>query len=184
MSVTINEGTQTEVYTVVNSGTEVQVVKLDVGVGSALADFGGTIRDVANIAKGTVTRFEGGTFNAGTVVNNGGTVIVDNIQYRHPDEFATVISSGTSVLGTIRGSVAGSAIFITDIIVSAGTATNVVIASGGTSTPILGTLHFTANGGMAASNFKVYPRTVAGSALVYKQSVDGPLTITCMGYID
>lgn len=68
MAVTINEGTQTEIYTVTNAGTDVQVIKLDVGAGTALADFGGTVRDVANIAKGTITRVEGGTFNLGSVV--------------------------------------------------------------------------------------------------------------------
>jgi len=54
MSVTITQGTQTAVYTKLNGGTEIQVVKLDVGAGSAVADFGGTIRDITNISGGTV----------------------------------------------------------------------------------------------------------------------------------
>lgn len=146
----------------------------------------GTINALASgtITGGTLQNLVSGTINSGTVVNNGGTVIADNIQFRHADEFATVISTGTSDFGTIKAAVAGSVIYITDVIVSAGTATNVVIASGGTSTPIVGTLHFASNGGIAAPSFKVYPRTVSGSALVYKQSTNGPLTLTVNGYVD
>ena len=54
MSVTITEGTQTQIYTKLNAGTEVQVVKLDVGVGTAFADFGGTIKEIGNLVGGTV----------------------------------------------------------------------------------------------------------------------------------
>lgn len=155
-------------------GTETQIVRLDVGVGTAASNWGGSVT-VSNVNSGTIT----------SVANvAGGTIVNDSIQFRHADEFATVISTGTSTLGTIRAAVSGSQIFVTDIIVSAGTATNVEIASGGTSTPIIGTLHFADNGGMVAPNFKVYPRTVAGSALVYKQSTNGPLTLTVGGYID
>lgn len=177
MAVTINEGTQTDILTTQVGGTETQIVRLDVGTGTAASDWGGSVT-VSNVNVGTLAR-------VGTVQNiDGGTIIVNTIQFRHADEFATVISTGTSTLGTIRGSVAGSQIFITDLIVSAGSATDVEIASGGTSTPIIGTLHFGEDGGMVAPNFKVYPRTSAGSALVYKQSANIPLTITCHGYID
>ena len=160
MAITINEGTAVDVYTKLSSGTEIQVVKLDVGAGTAIADFGGTITSVTNLAFGTVDTF-----------------------YRHPDRFATVVSTGTSVMGTVKGSVGGSAIYVTDLVISAGTATNVEIGDGGTSKPIVGTLHFATNGG-AVINFHTPISTTAGSALVYKQSANGPLTITASGYVD
>lgn len=39
-SLTVNEGTQTDVYSVANAGTEIPIVKLDVGLGSATSDYG------------------------------------------------------------------------------------------------------------------------------------------------
>ena len=71
---------------------------------------------------------------------------------------------------------------ITDLIISAGSATNVEIGNGGTSTPLIGTLFFSANGG-AVMAFKTPLITTAGSSLVYKQSTNGPLTITCAGFL-
>src|SRR3990167_7327123 len=112
MAITINEGTAVDVYTKLSSGTEIQVVKLDVGAGTAIAGFGGTITCVPNLAFGTVDTF-----------------------YRHPDRFATVVSTGTSVMGTVKGSVGGSAIYVTDLVISAGTATDVEIGDSGTSKP-------------------------------------------------
>lgn len=179
-SVTVNAALPTGANNIgdvdIATGTVTQVSNVATGTIAALAS--------GTITGGTVQNLVSGTINSGTVVNNGGTVIADNIQFRHADEFATVISSGTSTLGTIKAAVAGSVIYITDLIVSAGTATNVEIASGGTSTPIVGTLHFASNGGIAAPSFKVYPRTASGSALVYKQSTNGPLTLTVNGYVD
>jgi|SRR3972149_6295 len=198
----INEGTQTPVNTQTVGTVETQVIRLDIGSGTTSAAFTGTISAISNLAtgtlaslanmvKGTVTRVEGGTltnlvsgtFNSGTVVNNGGTVITDHYQFRHADKFSTVVSTGTNTLGTIKPAVAGSVIYITDLIVSVGTATNVEIASGGTSTPVMGTMFLNTNGG-AVMNFVTYPVTASGSALVYKQSVGGPLSITCLGYVD
>lgn len=164
-------------------------VKISVGADGAAADWAGTIGTVVNLNNGTV-RISVGTITTGTIQNlvsgtiNSGTVESLNIGRRHADEFATVVSSGTSVMGTIRAAVAGSAIYVTGLIVSAGSATNVEIASGGTSTPIVGTLFFNANNGVAAMPFDPPLRTASGSALVYKQSTNGPLTITCVGYVD
>lgn len=148
----------------------------------------GTLGLLSNLTSGSV-RMTVGTLTGGTLQNlvsgtiNSGTVESLNIGRRHADEFATVVSSGTSVMGTIRAAVAGSAIYVTSLIVSAGTASNVVIASGGTSTPIAGTFFLNTNGGVAAQ-FDPPIRTASGSALVYKQSVDGGLTITATGYVD
>ena len=191
MAIQITQGTQTNVFTkVVTGGTEVQVVKLDIGSGTNLADFGGTITEVGNLVKGTITKLEGGTLgnlSAGTLTAlTNGTIGAGTIQpygLRHADAFSTVISSGTSTLGTIKAAVSGSAIYLTDLIISTGTITNVEIASGGTSTPIIGTLHLSTNGG-AVINFNTPVSTASGSALVFKQSVSGPLTITALGYVD
>lgn len=48
MGITINEGTLTEVYAKNCSGTEVQIVKLDVGSGTALSDWGGSVSSTLN----------------------------------------------------------------------------------------------------------------------------------------
>lgn len=187
--VNINQGTQTNIATDAIGTVNYQIVKLDRGAAGASSLFtgtvdavtnlaGGTVSSVANLVKGTITRVEGGTLNS-----VGGTVITDNFTFRHGDAFATVINVGTSVFGTIKPAVSGSCIYVTDLVVSVGTASNVVIASGGTSTPILGTLHLSTNGG-AVMNFKTPIATASGSALVYKQSADGPLTITALGYVD
>jgi len=197
MAVQITQGTQTPIYSKLSSGTEVQVVKLDIGAGTALADFGGTIADVTkvtNLAKGTITKVEGGTLGvlgAGTITKlEGGTLgvlaagTVDTIGLRHADAFATVVSTGTLTMGTIKPAVSGSVIYVTDLVISAGSATNVNIASGGTSTPMLGTLYLAAQGG-AVMNFRQPLATASGSALVYKQSAAvSPLSITCLGYVD
>ena len=181
MALTVNEGTQTDVYSVVNGGTEIQVVKLDIGAGTTISDFGGTLPVVNNLTNGTV-RVSVGTIATGTIQNLV-TGTVDTVGLTHADKFGTVISTGTSTLGTIRAAVAGSVIYVTDLIISAGSATNVEIASGGTSTPIMGTAYLAANGGLVA-NFRTPLYTASGSALVYKQSTNGPLTISCLGYID
>ena len=146
-------------------------VKIAVGADGAAADWAGTIGTVAVLAKGTIS--------AGTIDN--GTVLTLGIH--HADEFATVVTAGTSVLGTIKAAVSGSAIYVTSLIISVGSASNVVIGSGGTSTPIGGTFFFTGNGGLAAQ-LDPPMRTASGSALVYKQSFDGPMSITCTGYVD
>lgn len=202
---TINVGTTDVVDRAARDLGKVDIAGFDVDLPGGTVDLVTAVTTVTDLTSGSVTVVGGtvGTIanvavvhNAGTVaalpdlpggtvdIVAGGTIVTDPIQFRHADEFATVVSSGTSVLGTIKAAVAGSAIYITDLIVSAGTATNVEIASGGTSTPIIGTLHFADQGGIAAPNFKVYPRTASGSALVYKQSTNGPLTITCNGYVD
>jgi len=168
-------GSVTGVGTITTIGTQI-------GLGVVTNLTSGSVRiTVGTITTGSLTSLAQ-VYNAGTI--QGGTIISDNLQFRHADQYATVVSSGTSTLGTIKAAVSGSAIYITDLIVSAGTTTNVEIASGGTSTPIIGTMHFAANGGLVTNSFKVYPCTASGSALVYKQSVNGPLTISCFGYVD
>ena len=120
----------------------------------------------------------------------GGTNLQDfstiggQLGMRHADAFATVVSTGTNTLGTIKAGVSGSVIYVTDLIVSVGSASNVEFGNGGTSLPLIGTLALAANGG-AVMNFRTPLATSAGSALVYKQSAAiSPLSITALGFID
>lgn len=283
MALTVNEGTQTDVYTqALGGGTEIGVVRLDIGTGASASAWGGTTPRVSNVGTlelgsvvltssgGTITRVgnvgtvelgsvtvtglpsggtilrvgnigtlelgsvavtslpSGGTIlrvgnlgtlelgsvavtsmpSGGTIANNqltgtlttgtlalvttvsnltNGTVTAGTIQtigLRHADEFATVVTSGTSTLGTIRAAVTGSAIYVTGIVVSVQAASNVVVASGGTANPILGTLFFAGSGGVAAMPFDPPIRTASGSALVYQQSANTGLTLSVVGYID
>lgn len=167
-------------------------VKIAVGADGAAADWQGTINSVAALTSGSV-RMTVGTLTTGSITDlanlykgtiTAGSIDTLNIGRRHADEFATVVSSGTSVMGTIKAAVSGSAIYVTGLIVSVGSASNVEIASGGTSTPVIGSMFFNANGGAVAMPFDPPIRTASGSALVYKQSANGPLTITAVGYVD
>ncbi len=160
----VNTGTALTMASDDIGGVNYPRMKLSVGADGAAADWAGTV--------GTVDKI------------NSGSIDILAIGRRHADEFATVISSGTSDMGTIKAAVSGSVIYVTGIIVSVGSASNVVIASGGTSTPVIGSMFFNANGGVAALPFDPPIRTASGSALVYKQSVSGPLSITCVGYVD
>src|SRR3990167_7801854 len=106
MAIQITQGTQTNVFTkVATGGTEVQVVKLDVGSGTNLADFGGTIPTI-----GSVTRIVGGTIGIiadGTISSDARFIagqIGDGYMFIKSSpsaSFATVVSTGTSTLGTI-----------------------------------------------------------------------------------
>ena len=190
--VLVNEGTQTNIASDTVGTQQYQLVKLNVGAAGVDTLFTNTLGTLTNLGKGTVTRLEGGTLTAlaaGTITQGTLGVVaagtVATLGLRHTDEFATVVNTGTSVMGTIRGSVAGSAIYVTGLVISAGSATNVEIASGGTSTPILGTIYLNANGGVALTPINPPLRTASGSALVFKQSsAISPLSITCVGYID
>jgi hypothetical protein len=168
MPVTITSGTQQPVYVKDNGGTSIQVIKLDVGSGTALADFGGTITQVNNLAAGTITSLASGTISTlGIPANN----------------FATVVTTGTTAFGTIKPTVAGSAIYVTDLIVSVGSATVVEIGDGTTgASDIIGSLQFAQYGGMV-SNFRIPLQTSVGGTLVYKQSVGCPLSITAIGFV-
>lgn len=101
---------------------------------------------------------------------------------QHPGRFGTTVTTGTTTLGTIlAGAGAGTFTYITDIIISAGTTTTLVIGNGGTASPLIGTLSFAANGGMV-SNFQTPIRLGTNGTLVYQQSVGGALSITVNGF--
>ncbi len=159
-------------------------VKISVGADGVAADWTGSITAVAEVhTAGTVTELPdlpGGTVDSIVL----GSIDTLAIGRRHADEFATAVASGTVVLGTIKPAVSGSQIFVTNLVVSVQAASNVEIASGGTSTRIAGTFFFAGSGGAVIGPLDPPIRTVAGSALVYKQSVDTGLSITAVGYVD
>src|SRR3990167_1518712 len=123
----INEGTQTNIAADAVGTQQYPYVKLDIGAAGAASAFTGTLGAITNLVGGTITKVNGGT----VVVNSLGTLSQGTVQtfgQRHADEFATVISSGTSTLGTIKAAVSGSAIYVTNMVISSGSATNIVIA--------------------------------------------------------
>src|SRR3990167_4285794 len=166
MAVTVNEGTQTDIYSVANAGTEIQVVKLDVGAGTAISDFGGTVRDVANITKGTVTRVEGGTIavnmlsgtlnvgtvaNAGTVVEvNKGTINLGTVAVSSLPTSGTIVlvgNVGTLEVGTFTNT--GTVVNVATGTINVGTATvsgNVGVTTGTITTGSLTNLATLHNG--------------------------------------
>lgn len=200
MAVVINEGTQTNIATDSVGGNQYQIVKLNVGAAGADTLFTNTLGTVQNLNAGTITALAKGTISVGTVAVTTGTIAQGTITalangtitngtvltfgLRHADEFATVISSGTSDMGTIKAGVSGSILYVTGLVVSTGSASNVVLGNGGTGLPVAGTWFLSANGGVALTPIDPPIRTSSGSALVYKQSTNGPLTITCVGYVD
>lgn len=169
----VNTGTALTMASDDVGGVQYPRMKVSIGADGNAADWTG------NIPTGTITALAKGTISAGTI--DAGTV--STIGLKHADAFATVITTGTSDAGTIKAGVAGSAIFVTDLIISVGSASNVEIGNGGTANPLLGTLYFAANGG-AVINLRTPISTSAGSSLVYKQSAGGPMTITALGYVD
>jgi hypothetical protein len=177
-NVKINEGTATTIKTDTVGGIEYQVVKLDVGAAGASSLFTGTL---SQVSKGTITALGAGTITGGTLSNlNFGTV---DTYYLHPNAFATVVSTGTNAFGTIKAAVAGSAIYITDLIVSVGSATVVEIGDGTVgASDIIGSLQFAQYGGMVC-NFRTPIKTSSAGTLVYKQSVGCPLSMTVIGFV-
>ncbi len=97
--------------------------------------------------------------------------------------FGTTLYTTANSLGTIKPAVAGSSIYVTDIIISCGSATTISIGMGGTTTPLIGTMSFAANGGLAMP-FMTPGSVTSGSALVYQQTTSGgPLSITVNGFV-
>lgn len=159
-----NQGTQTFVKTD-TVGTEVyQYIKLDIGAAGVSVPFTGTLLQVSTL-------------------NSLTTGTVDTIGLTHANYFGTTVFTGTSTMGTIKPSLgAGTRIYVTDLIISVGSASNVVIGDGTITTPIAGTFFFGANGGLT-SNFRTPMRTSQGGTLVFQQSAAiGSCTITVNGY--
>ena len=132
MPIVVNEGTQTTVAAIANSGTQYPIVKLDIGSGTAIADFGGTITRVTELLRGTVTNLATGTINAlvagtitgGTLGNlNFGTVATSAIPVTIGTSYGTLGTTGVAVIGTlIAASGAGTRQYISGL--------SMVVASG------------------------------------------------------
>ena len=139
MSLKVNQGTQTDILSYTNAGTEIPAVKLDVGVGTAVADWGGTIPTVANLLKGTV--------NAGTIQSNMTPTIIGTSTH-------TRGTSGAAAWGTLVAAAgAGTRQYISgvDIVVTSGTVdiavTNIGVG-GSTGAGVLARGQFTPGGGI------------------------------------
>lgn len=156
------------------------MVKLDVGADGASSAFTGTIGAVTNLAGGSVT-VTAGTIGGGSIVVTAGTVEATNVL--HADYFQAQGTIGGTATGTAKAAVSGSAIYVTDLMVSVQTISTVTVSSGTNTVPIWGPLFLAANGG-AVSNFVTPIKTTSGSALVYNQSGTGLITVAIQGYVD
>ena len=191
MSLTITEGTQTDIYTVVNAGTEITVVKLDAGVGTALSDWGGTIPTVANLNNGTV-RISVGTITTGTLQNlvsgtinalaagtiaggtiqnlNAGTVAINAVPVTIGTSYGTLGTTGAAVWGTLVATAgAGTRQYVSGvaIVVASGTVdcaiTNVGTVAAANGVGILARGQFTPGGGIAQTFDPVEASGAAGT---------------------
>lgn len=114
----INEGTQTDIYIKTNAGTAVQVVKLDVGSGTALADWGGTVTSNVNsgtinvgtvaISNSPVVTVSAGSLVGTVVANvNTGTINVGTVAVSNtPNVAVTSLPSGGTILNLATGTLA------------------------------------------------------------------------------
>jgi hypothetical protein len=170
-NISITQGTQTSIRTTTIGTNEFQHVILNQGTSSD-SPFTGTIGTVGSVL-GIRDKLYINSIDLGTI---------DAISQLPPNYFTVTTTSGTSTLGTIKAAVAGSAIFVTDLIISAGTITTLVIGMGGTSTPLIGTLSFGQYGGLV-TNFRTPGSVTSGSALVYQQSANNTLSITATGFV-
>ncbi len=191
-NITVNEGTAKAIAADDVSSVWFQKVKLDIGADGASSVFTGTITETANLAKGTITALQGGTvenldggtitaLQGGTIENlDGGTV--QTFPTIHGDAWGTVVETTGTATGTIHPLVSGSAIYITDLIISTNSGGTIIVGDG-TPTVKLVEAYLAANGGFV-SNFVTPRHTTSGSALVFNQPGSGTITITCTGYID
>jgi len=187
MALSINEGTQTTVFSDQIGAIEVPIVKLDVGAAGLTSPFTGTVKAITNLAGGSVVITAVPALYAEQTTPTALQSQTLGIGLRHGDEFATVVSGTGTTTGTVKAAVSGSTIYVTGLVISAGTAadTRVGLSSGtGTLNNVLGTLCFGSNGGLALTPIDPPLRTTSGSALVWSQAGTSNVTITCVGYID
>ena len=182
----INTGTALTIATDDISDVHYPKVKLDVGADGVSSAFTGTLGAVTNLAGGTVGRVGGGSIvvTGGTI--NTGTIFAQTIgtEVNPANEWTASGNLTGTATGTIRAASAGSVIYVTSLIVSVESAGRVSIASGTPTSPIIGTMNFNANGGIAAMPMNPPLRTTSGSALVYNQSGTGVLGYWASGYIE
>lgn len=162
----VNQGTQSPIPADLVGTTNYPVMKLDVG------NLGSSVPWQGTVTVGTTPQVVG-TVNLGTV---------DAVSALPINAWGTTINTGTSTLGTLKAAVGGSTIYITDLIVSAGTLTTFALHNGGTANPIFGTTSFAQYGGVS-SNFRTPLFGSVGSAITYIQSANGTMSITAQGFV-
>jgi hypothetical protein len=171
-NILITQGTQSAVPVDLIGTVNYPISKIDIGALGASVPFTGTLGAVTNLAGGTLTALALGTV-VGTVDTNSQLPL---------NWFNATTNTGTNTLGTLKAAVAGSAIYVTDLIISVGSTSTVVLGMGTITSPLIGTMNFNANGGMI-SNFRIPLQVTSGSALVYQQSVGCPMAITVTGFV-
>ncbi len=175
-NILVTEGTAKAIAADDVSSVWFQRVKLDVGADGVSSAFTGTIGAVTNVAGGTIARLGGGT------LTNLASGTVNTISGPHEDYFGSVGTIGATATGTLVGSVAGSAVYITDIAISCEGAATVTIGNGTPTVRMLGPLYFAANGG-CISNLMIPLKSSVGSDVVYNTG-GGTVSISATGYID
>ena len=174
MSVNITEGTQSAIATDAVGTVNYQTVKIDVGAAGASSLFTGTVKRVTDLLQGTITTV--------AQVDNIAKGTIQPYGLRHADAFATIVSNSGTVLGTVKAGVAGSAHYITDMLISAQGACTAVVYAGSTLVRG-GTYYFGANGGLI-NNLNTPITIDAGSAITFSTVGTGLVTLEIRGYID
>ena len=158
-----------------------------------------TAGTVTNVASGSVV-VTNGTIGAGSIVtfgydgatnralltNTRGGLFVQTLgtEVNPPNEWTASGNLTGTATGTIKAAVTGSVIYVTSLIVSVESSGRVSIASGTPISPIIGTMNFNANGGIAAMPLNPPLRTTSGSALVFNQSGTGVLGYWAAGFTE
>ncbi len=170
--ITITEGTSTSGTIAADdvSGVKYQTIKLDVGADGVSSAFTGTIDAVSNLAKGTVTKVEGGTIDViadGTVVVGtvpGIGVLADGTI----SEVGTITGVGVLALGTVKMT-EGSAV------VKSGTITTILAGT----QELLGTVGNLAKGtitsvaNVAGGTVQINPVSGGSSPIAYGTQITG-----------
>ena len=162
MSMQVTQGTQTYVYSLLNGGTEIPVIKLDVGAGTTLSAFTGTLGAVTNIA--------------------GGTIQQSNLPVQLGTSYAVVGTAGAAAWGTIIAAAgAGTKQYVAgvDIIGVSGTAeiaiTNIGVG-GSAGAGVLARGFIPPSGGIS-KNFNPIQASAANGTLAYWMGGAGTVDI-------
>lgn len=171
MSMLVTQGTQTAVYSLNNGGTEIPVIKLDVGAGTTLSAFTGTLDAVTNLAGGTITNIGGGTIQHSSLPVQLGT------------SFTVVGTAGAGFWGTIIAAAgAGTKQYVSgvDIIGVGGTVEVVVTNIGVTGSAGAGILArgFIPPSGGISKNFNPVIASSTNGTLAYWMGGAGTVDIT------
>jgi len=178
-------GGTVDLVTAVTTVTDVtDVSNLTTGTLASVGTVG--VLNDGSVAVTALVDLPGGTVDLVTAVTSvtnlaGGTV--QAVHLAHADNFG---SAGT-IAGTanliVVGSVAGSAVYVTDAMISTNGASEVTLYSGADTDRIWGPAHLAANGG-AVVNFVTPIKTAVGSNLIGKQTGAGTISVSVAGYID